>query len=483
MLTNTSHAFPCGSNGNTLSTFKIKVSGIVYEGANALEGVVLANKPSQNLPSGMSISPVDGETNSVYINVSSGANLGGVDSGVVYLRATVKGKTFDLAFSWAKTKQGVNGSNSTSYWAIPNSVAIVKKWNGSKYVFEPSSISVRGMSQSGAENAKAYNTRFKIELFNGSSVVPGQSTISSGDEASRSFAVPSDVAFTHAKITMFKAGGTSTILDEEEVRLVEEPRKAVVVAVSADSDTIRNGSGSATLRVNVYQNGEDISARAAKKWMKGVSASSIGSGETLVVNSDSINSSELFKCEVTVDGGRYVDSIVIYDITDPIQMSVLSSNGEVFKNGTGTTNLTCKLWRNGEPLDEEGTKFAYCWHKIENNGMEDQNWSPTINGSISSSKKSPVVAKLTSGSSGATIQVDDISYLRKGYNIFIGSLSNSFKINSVSKGSGKAGTITLNSAPATQSTGTSVHLASMKSITVTEAQVSEKATFFCELIE
>lgn len=482
ILDNTSHVFPCLSNGNTSGVSKIKVSALIYKGTTSLSGVRLIAKSSSPLPSGMTISAVDTETHSVYINVSSGANLGGADSGVIYLTASAEGKNFDLAFSWAKSKGGNNGNDSTSYWAIPSSAAIVKKWNGSKYVFEPTAISVKGMCQKGAGNATPYNTRFKIQLFNGGSAL-GNETISSGDEASRSLTIPEGVAFTHAKITMYKAGGTSVILDEEEVRLIQEPRKAVVVAVSADTDTIRNNAGSATLRVHVYKDGQDVSASATKKWMKGVSSASVGSSETLTVNASEIATSEIYKCEVTIDGGKYTDSIVIYDVTDPIQMSVLSSNGEVFKNGAGTTNLTCKLWRNGTPLDEEGTKYAYCWHKMNKDGSEDLNWAPTVNGQIVSTKKSPAVAKLTGNSSGATLTVDDVSYIRKGYSVFLGGVTTPYKVNSVSKSSGNTGTVVLSAAPATQSTGVTVHLASMKSITVTEAQVDEKATFFCELIE
>ena len=183
ILTNTSHVFPCLSNGNTTGTSKVKVSALIYKGTTSLSGVKLIAKSGSPLPSGMTISAVDAETHSVYINVSSGASLGGADSGVIYLTASAEGKTFDLAFSWAKSKGGNNGDDATSYWAIPSSATIIKKWNGSKYVFEPSVISVKGMSQKGAGNAATYNTRFKIQLFNGSSPLSNEA-ISSSDEAS-----------------------------------------------------------------------------------------------------------------------------------------------------------------------------------------------------------------------------------------------------------------------------------------------------------
>lgn len=484
ILTNTAHSFPCNVNGNSLGAYTVKTSAIIYKGTTKRTGVTLVGKSGQTLPSGMTIEPIDGETNAVNIKVSNGATLGG-DTGVIYLTATVDSKSFDLAFSWSKSKQGAAGGNATSYWAIPSTAAIVKKWNGSAWALEPSSISVKAMSQTGTSAAAAYSTYFKIQLYNGSTALTGSGnlTTSTANEASRSLTPSASTTFTHAKITMYKAGGTSTILDEEEIRLVQEPKKAVVVAVSADNDTIRNNAGSATLRVSVYKDGTDISSSATKKWMKGTSTTSIGTGTTLVVNASSVASSEIFKCQVTVDGSNYTDTIVIYDVTDPIQMSILSSNGEVFKNGMGTTDLTCKLWRNGSVLDEEGTKYAYCWHKFKNDSTEDTAWTPTLKVAASSSKKSPQVAKLTAASNGATLTVDDVTYIRKGYVIFLGSVTTAYTVSSVTKTSGTAGTVVLTATPASTATNTAIYLASYKAITVTDSQVDEKATFFCELLE
>lgn len=482
-LTNTSHIFPCTTGGNTAGAYTVKTSAMVYKGTSALaaSSVTLVSKSGQTLPSGMSIEAINGETNAVNIKVSSGASLGGADNGVVYLTASGGGKTFDLAFSWSKGKQGSAGVDSTSYWSIPSTSAIVKKWNGSAWVLEPTSISVKAMRQVGSTQASAYNTRFKIQLFNGTTALTGSGneTISGADEASRSLTPSANTTFTHAKITTYKAGGTSVILDEEEIRLITEPKKPVVVAVSADSDTIRNNGGSAVLRVKVYRDGQDISSTATKNWMKGASSTSVGTGETYTVQASAIASSELFKCQATVDGSNYTDSISIYDTSDPIQMVVNSSNGEVFKNGNGTTTLSCNLWRDGSALDNAGTLYMYCWHKMNKEGTEDVNWSPTATVTPALGTASPSVAN-TTAASATTITLNDVTYVRKGYKVFFGSDSVVYTVNSVNTSTKQ---IVIDKTPTTIANGATVRVANYKQITVTDAHVDDKATFICELVQ
>ena len=398
------------------------------------------------------------------------------DSGHININLEVEGSQCKQSFSFGKAKEG---TSSTSYWAIPNASAIVKKWNGDEYIYEPSTISVKGKKQSGVGEIKDYETRFKIELYN-EGILLQEGAISSEDEPSKTFRIPEGLIFTHAKVVMYEAGGTTNILDEEDIRVIQEPKKPVLVTVTADNDTIRNNKGSAVLRVNVYKDGVDISSSALKKWKRGTSEETIGEGVTLEVNAEAISTSEIFKCEVTVEGGVYSDSIVVHDTTDPIQVTVLSSNGGIFKNGFGSTQLTCKMWQNGSVIDEEGTQYAYCWHKINSFGIEDREWFPTLLEEPTYAKKSPAVAKTTKEHrEGNVLELDDTTYIRKGYNIFFDSKTTPYLVKSVEGGN----RIVLNSTPSNIELGTTVHLANMKSITVEETQVEEKATFFCELIE
>lgn len=68
------------------------------------------------------------------------------------------------------------------------------------------------------------------------------------------------------------------------------------------------------------------------------------------------------------DGAVLTDYITIMDYDDPIQVVIESTGGEVLKNGLGETNLTARLYRNGEEIDTSGT-YQYSWTKRENNNL------------------------------------------------------------------------------------------------------------------
>ena len=82
-----------------------------------------------------------------------------------------------------------------------------------------------------------------------------------------------------------------------------------------------------------------------------------------------------FKCSIKdVDPASntynqtFEDSVVFIDQSDPIQVTVDSSAGNVFKNGEGSTTLTARLFRAGAEIDTAGTKYTYKWYKRDAGG-------------------------------------------------------------------------------------------------------------------
>src|SRR5690606_38528666 len=54
-----------------------------------------------------------------------------------------------------------------------------------------------------------------------------------------------------------------------------------------------------------------------------------------------------------------------------VLVSIVSSAGNVFKNGVGSTELTAKTFLSGNEVDEDGTKYEYRWHKFDKDGNYD----------------------------------------------------------------------------------------------------------------
>lgn len=69
----------------------------------------------------------------------------------------------------------------------------------------------------------------------------------------------------------------------------------------------------------------------------------------------------------------------LLDMSDPYQLLLDSSAGNIFKNRQGTTALKALLYRNGEELDIDGTAKTYKWTKYDKNGVMDVNFGGTGN--------------------------------------------------------------------------------------------------------
>lgn len=62
---------------------------------------------------------------------------------------------------------------------------------------------------------------------------------------------------------------------------------------------------------------------------------------------------------------------------DGFTIVILPSNGNVFKNSTGTTTLTARIYQGDSELDSAGTSFTYTWKRWLKNGTQDTSFSAT----------------------------------------------------------------------------------------------------------
>lgn len=62
------------------------------------------------------------------------------------------------------------------------------------------------------------------------------------------------------------------------------------------------------------------------------------------------------------------DTVSFVDNSDPIQVQVTSTGGDVFKNGVGSTTLKARLFQGGQEVDVDGTKYTYKWFKYDKSG-------------------------------------------------------------------------------------------------------------------
>ena len=69
----------------------------------------------------------------------------------------------------------------------------------------------------------------------------------------------------------------------------------------------------------------------------------------------------------------FFDVATFIDNSDPIQVVISSTGGDVFKNGQGSTTLTAVCYQAGVEIDSAGTG-TYTWTKYDKDGAVDTSW-------------------------------------------------------------------------------------------------------------
>ena len=92
-----------------------------------------------------------------------------------------------------------------------------------------------------------------------------------------------------------------------------------------------------------------------------------------------------FKCVITdtdstsdTYNSKFYDTITFTDLSDPIQCTIVSSGGDTFVNGNGSTTLTARLFQAGAEIDTSSPySYTYKWYKYDKNATLVTNWGGT----------------------------------------------------------------------------------------------------------
>lgn len=101
---------------------------------------------------------------------------------------------------------------------------------------------------------------------------------------------------------------------------------------------------------------------------------------TITIYAEAVDSYAVFKC-CAIDSdstsstynSKFYDVATFIDNSDPIQVVITSTGGDVFKNGEGSTVLTAVVYQAGEEIDSSG-KGTYKWTKYNKDGAIDTTW-------------------------------------------------------------------------------------------------------------
>ena len=118
-------------------------------------------------------------------------------------------------------------------------------------------------------------------------------------------------------------------------------------------------------------------------WRKLADTSGMYTGTTtatITIYAAAVDSYAVFKCIATdtdssssTYNSTFADVATFIDNSDPIQVVITSTGGDVFKNGQGSTVLTAVCYQAGTEVDTEG-KGTYTWTKYNKDGAVDTSW-------------------------------------------------------------------------------------------------------------
>lgn len=274
-------------------------------------------------------------------------------------------------FSWAVSSKGVNGNDSTSYWMIPSTTRLVYKPDATTgaFTFDKTYITLQGKKQTGANPVEDAGSVVKF-----STVLYDETDTKIGDTITGTRIPASGNLNTNTRkivIEMRTNDGDNILLDTETIQVQVIEKDSVTVSLTSDTREVRNSSGTATLTFSVFRKGKDISTTCGDITWRVGETTSTNKTNTLTIAGSSIDNFVNIKASVVIQGTTYYDTISIIDVSDPIQVMIMSSLGDQFVNGFTSTELTADIWQNGDKIDEDGSKYNYTWKKFNENGDRD----------------------------------------------------------------------------------------------------------------
>lgn len=132
--------------------------------------------------------------------------------------------------------KGDTGDSATSYWVTPSVNAI--KISASK-VLSPSTVTFTGYAKTGTANTVTYSGRFNV-MTSTDGIVYSSVYVSTANQSTYTYTIPTTVKFI--KVRMYLAGGTSVLLDEQTIPILESAEDLEIGGRNLQPDTFNFSS-------------------------------------------------------------------------------------------------------------------------------------------------------------------------------------------------------------------------------------------------
>lgn len=223
------------------------------------------------------------------------------DSGTVTFDVKYKTNTVSKVFTIKKIKQA---DSAAAYELYPSVQAIVKDNDDN---LNPASITATAQMRTGTGDSVAYSGRYTVEESADGSTWETKYT-SENDEQAMTTYTPAATSKL-LRITLYKAGGTNDVLDQQTVPIVSDGDSPVDVRIDSSAGTIfKNGQTVTVLTCHVFRRGKEITDQVKTfNWIKydssGTQDTSFvrqGAGKSISITAKDVWSKAIFTCQVSL---------------------------------------------------------------------------------------------------------------------------------------------------------------------------------------
>lgn len=137
--------------------------------------------------------------------------------------------------------------------------------------------------------------------------------------------------------------------------------------------TFKNNEGETTVKPSLYKGNLPYTTDVTWRWaLDGV----VTVGMQYRIQAKDITDTAVLTVAAYVGNLEVATTeITLANMVEQIDLVILTSNGNTFKNNNIASTLTATLWRGNKEIDKDGTEFSYVWKKINSDETPDENWN------------------------------------------------------------------------------------------------------------
>ena len=285
-------------------------------------------------------------------------------AGKVTIPVSVGGITInkDVSFSISFKGEG-GGTSSYSYRLITSHAAIGKTDQG----YNPEYITLTSRRTIGTSGPTNYAGRFVIETT-ADNTAWTTAYSSTNDETTTSYTIPDGIIAV--RCSLYMAGGTSTLLDQQTIPIVTDGASGYTVVLSNESHIFAGTQNaaipaSAEFQIAAFKGGTQIATTIGTitGLPTGMTATITGNGTTsakvtISVTAQMVTPNGILTIPITTDGKSF-EKQFSYALAltgeDAYSVMITASNGNIFKSYSESTVLTAHTYKSGAEVTPTGT--------------------------------------------------------------------------------------------------------------------------------